>query len=81
MTVTDWTPAEIAHLGTNGDAKPRQPKPDNPHSWQPVDLLGAALNPPAPPSIEGIVYPGRRHVFSGEPESGKRGDPTPHFAR
>lgn len=39
------------------------------HSWTPVDLLAFAGDPPAPPTIGGLAYPGRRHVFSGEPES------------
>jgi hypothetical protein len=43
--------------------------PDGSHSWRPVDLIATANEPPEPPSLGGIVYPGRRHVFSGEPES------------
>jgi hypothetical protein len=39
------------------------------HSWQPIDLLGDALEPPEPPTIGGIIYPGRRHWVTGEPES------------
>lgn len=39
------------------------------HSWQPVDLLAVADAPPEPPTISGLVYPGRRHLVSGEPES------------
>jgi hypothetical protein len=39
------------------------------HSWQPVSIgLGIDRNP-EPPSIGGIAYPGRRHVWSGEPET------------
>ena len=40
-----------------------------PHSWSPVDLLKLAAEPPEPPTIGGLVYPGRRHIFSGEPET------------
>jgi hypothetical protein len=47
----------------NGD------KPDAAHSWTPVDLLKLAAEPPEPPTIGGLVYPGRRHIFSGEPET------------
>jgi len=43
--------------------------PAKAHSWRPVDLIATASEPPEPPSLGGIVYPGRRHVFSGEPES------------
>jgi hypothetical protein len=39
------------------------------HSWLPVDLVSLDADPPAPPSIAGLLYPGRRHVISGEPES------------
>lgn len=38
-------------------------------SWTPIDLVALNLQPPEPPTISGLVYPGRRHVFSGEPES------------
>lgn len=38
-------------------------------SWSPVDLLEFVDAPPEPPTIGGLVYPGRRHVFSGEPET------------
>lgn len=37
------------------------------HSWEPVDLLALSSQPPVEPSIDGIVYPGEVHVFSGEP--------------
>lgn len=41
------------------------------HTWAPLPLtlLGAA--PPEPPTMGGLVYPGRVHVWSGEPESMK----------
>lgn len=39
------------------------------HSWQPVDLLARDSGPPEPPTIADIVYPGRIHDWSGEPES------------
>lgn len=39
------------------------------HSWTPVDLLAFEADPPSPPAIGGLVYPGLRHVFSGEPET------------
>jgi AAA domain len=40
-----------------------------PHSWHPVDLLAIEADPPPPPTISGLAYPGRRHVYSGEPET------------
>jgi hypothetical protein len=39
------------------------------HSWRPIDLLKIETAPLEPAVIGGLVYPGRRHVFSGEPES------------
>jgi AAA domain len=39
------------------------------HSWKPLDLIEAGATPPAPPSIGGLLYPGRRHISSGEPDS------------
>jgi AAA domain len=39
------------------------------HSWQPIDLVLAAANPPEPPTIGGMLYPGKRTLFSGETES------------
>lgn len=40
-------------------------------SWTPINLNERAANPPAPPSIGGCLYEAKRHVLSGEPESGK----------
>src|SRR5207253_1001079 len=42
---------------------------DAAHSWEPIDLLAVGAEPPEPPTIGGIAYPGRRHVWSGEPEA------------
>lgn len=49
----------------NGHAEPP------PNTWQPANLLELAANPPAPPTIGGILYPGKRTVLSGETESMK----------
>ena len=38
-------------------------------SWRPVALTTVGALPPEPPTVAGIVYPGRLHVWSGEPES------------
>jgi hypothetical protein len=48
----------------NGD----QPA-DATHSWTPIDLVAAGTQPPDPPTISGLVYPGQRHLFSGKPEA------------
>jgi hypothetical protein len=46
--------------------------PSRPHTWQPVDLLAAELDPPEPPTIgPGLFYPGLRHVVSGPGEACK----------
>jgi hypothetical protein len=39
------------------------------HSWMPLDLLAIESGPSTPPTIGGLVYSGRKHVFSGEPET------------
>jgi hypothetical protein len=41
------------------------------HSWQPRSLVDLAANPPEPPTIGGLLYPGERTVLSGETESMK----------
>jgi len=41
----------------------------DPHTWHPINLAQRALEPPEPPSINEIIYPGRCHVWSGEPET------------
>jgi hypothetical protein len=51
--------------------EPNPPMPPPMHTWQPVDLVAAAVEPPEPPEISGLLYPGKRHVFSGESEAGK----------
>lgn len=51
------------------DSPPTVVLEQEPHSWTPVDLILNANEPPEPPTISGLVYPGRRHLFSGEPES------------
>jgi hypothetical protein len=42
-------------------------------SWQPINLNTLPQEPPIRPDLGGvgIVYPGKRHVFSGPPESAK----------
>ena len=42
-----------------------------PHSWQTLNLVELAANPPEPPTIGGLLYPGKRTVLSGETESMK----------
>jgi len=41
-------------------------------SWQPIDLTVLEHEPAVRPTIQqGLIYPGGRHLISGEPESGK----------
>lgn len=61
--------ANLHHIDdahTNGAA----PDPD---SWTPTNLNTLPDKPPVQPTLGGIgiVYPGKRHVFSGAPESAK----------
>ena len=41
----------------------------NGHTWRPANLVTLAANPPAPPTIGGVLYPGKRTLVSGETES------------
>lgn len=50
-------------------AAPPEPAPD--HTWRPLNLVQLAANPPEPPTIGGLLYPGKRTVLSGETESMK----------
>ena len=70
-SIARYAPAETNGAGPEADYddEPGPPDPSEPHSWTPIDLVGRALEPPEPPIISGLVYPGRRHLFSGEPES------------
>lgn len=54
-------------VGGNGSAPPER------DSWTPLDLTTLPDAPPIRPTLGGvgIVYPGKRHVFSGPPESAK----------
>jgi hypothetical protein len=47
-----------------------QPEPD---SWAPVNLNDLPDKPPTKPTLgnSGLLYPGKRHVFSGPPDSAK----------
>jgi hypothetical protein len=38
-------------------------------SWEPINLRHVPDEPPEPPDYLGLVYRGRRHWFSGPPES------------
>ena len=39
------------------------------HGWEPQSLIAMAANPPEPPTIGGLLYPGKRVLLSGETES------------
>jgi AAA domain len=50
---------------TKTPAKPAE------HSWHEQDVVALGNATPQPPEIGGLLYPGRRHVLSGEAEAGK----------
>lgn len=56
-----WTPG----AGVREDGLPI----DGAHSWAPVHITKVGAQAPEPATLGGIAYPGRRHVYSGEPES------------
>jgi hypothetical protein len=43
--------------------------PHGAHSWLPLNLVARRANPPAPPEIVGLFYPGYNHLVSGESEA------------
>jgi hypothetical protein len=53
------------------DIPSQEPNDDPDHSWRPLNLVQLAANPPEPPTIGGLLYPGKRTVLSGETESMK----------
>jgi hypothetical protein len=76
MTRTEplYTAAELAPsadilYGSNGS----QPDQQTYDSWQPLNLNTLPEQPPVPPNLgnTGLIYPGKRHVFSGPPEAAK----------
>lgn len=44
-------------------------QPTSEHTWHPQSLIALAQDPPAPPTIGGLLYPGKRTLLSGETES------------
>jgi hypothetical protein len=55
--------------GVEADERIRLLETAPPHSWTPIDLTAIDASEADPPSISGLAYPGRRHVYSGEPET------------
>jgi hypothetical protein len=51
------------------------PAPEELDTWAPIDLTTLPDEPPVQPTLGkngvGLLYPGKRHVFSGPPESAK----------
>jgi hypothetical protein len=41
----------------------------SPHSWEWVNIVAAAADPPAPPEIIDLFYRGYFHLLSGESEA------------
>ena len=42
------------------------------HSWAPVDLVKLTADPPEPPAIGGLLYPGKRHTSAASRRRGSR---------
>jgi hypothetical protein len=53
------------------DGRTEVGKPAAEHTWHAQDVVALGLAKPQPPEIGGLLYPGRRHVLSGEAEAGK----------
>lgn len=62
----------------NGTPEPREPRAAgdpavaaglSSESWTAIDLLALDDRPPLSPTLGGFLYPGLRHVISGEPET------------
>jgi AAA domain len=58
---------EVDELVAEGVLVPLDAEPK--HSWAPVNLTLTGSAAPSPPTLAGIAYPGRTHVWSGEPET------------
>lgn len=61
----------ISRLDDFRDVPTDDPPPPPEHSWRPLSLIQLAATPPEPPTIGGLLYPGKRTVLSGETESMK----------
>jgi hypothetical protein len=48
---------------------PARPQEKRRHTWIPASLITLAQNPPEPPTIGNLLYPGKRTLLSGETES------------
>lgn len=72
-TLTQDDAHRIAMYGPLAAAEAADTNGTQPDSWQPINLATLPDTPPIKPTLGGvgIVYPGKRHVFSGPPESAK----------
>jgi hypothetical protein len=64
MSAPLYEAVSSGHVGTGNE----QASVDS-HSWLPRPLVGAP--PVEPPSVSDIFYPGKHHLLSGSPDSGK----------
>ena len=62
-----------AHVEPRSDGATCETEPaaDAASDWSPQSLITLASRPPKPPEIGGLFYASRRHLVSGEYESGK----------
>lgn len=70
--VPELTAAEIAYVNAQ-ERNGNDPDETEEDSWLPTNLAELAEEPPVKPELGnlGMVYPGKRHVFSGPQESAK----------
>jgi hypothetical protein len=67
--VPRMTDAKLIALDAVRDVPHPTDQPEQQPTWQPANLIELAATPPAPPTIGGLLYPGKRTVLSGETES------------
>lgn len=63
-------PGDLIPLHPERNGNNATPDP-NLLAWIPLDLVTLGDKPRMPPAISGLIYPGRRHILTGESESGK----------
>lgn len=69
---SDEVEAIAASIGRYTPAdQPKTTPPTTSAAWEPLDLVTLGDKPRVPPELGGLIYTNRRHLLSGESESGK----------